>query len=531
MIRKIARKLAGLCRCNSGNATMLVALGMPVLIGGAGLGVDLTQWYMWKRELQFAVDQAAVAGAWARAEEETEGDYITRAQQEFAANLSVTGDETTIPDVRLANFAAGTDNSVAVSASWGKRLPFSSILTDQSASIYAYAQASFEEGRTFTSCLIATDDDDYGAVTIGGSSILTASCGIAALSTNATAVAVNGNPTVDAGWILAAGGIDQWLKDNTDDIILEYMSGLVDPYKELTPPDPANSRVNRTYSCAQQAATRKADVSVRTVVSYSYYVGQNKNNNTAWNNLAAKQNSDSTTVTRDQLVSQNTNSGTTTDGPNEEWTAIGGSKKDTKWEKKTTTTTTTISNVRNEGGQTAGNVVPGTYSGIHVKCATTFQPGVYVIDGGTVKITGQHEVTGSSVMFVLKNGASIDISGGANINLTAIQASDLIADGIPADEANRLAGLMIFEDPQGDGAGQNGNKINGNSNTILNGTIYLPKSGVDFRGTAGVTSQCLMIAAATITIGGNANMSTFCPANSAEDTTVLTTAAKVRLVA
>src|SRR3989337_306726 len=81
----LSRKLAELRGCSSGNTTMLVALGMPMLIGGAGLGVDLAQWYMWKRELQYAVDQAAIAGAYARLESATELTYITRATQEFEA--------------------------------------------------------------------------------------------------------------------------------------------------------------------------------------------------------------------------------------------------------------------------------------------------------------------------------------------------------------------------------------------------------------------------------------------------------------
>ena len=112
----IRRKLAGLTGCTSGNATLIVALGMPMLIGGAGLGVDVAQWYMWKRELQFAVDQAAIAGAWARAETATEATYVTRATQEFDANLAVTEDFHTTPNVGLANYAGGTNNSVAVSA-------------------------------------------------------------------------------------------------------------------------------------------------------------------------------------------------------------------------------------------------------------------------------------------------------------------------------------------------------------------------------------------------------------------------------
>ncbi len=49
----------------SGNAVLLTALGMPVLIGAAGYAMDMAQMYAWQRELQHSVDQAALAGAWA----------------------------------------------------------------------------------------------------------------------------------------------------------------------------------------------------------------------------------------------------------------------------------------------------------------------------------------------------------------------------------------------------------------------------------------------------------------------------------
>ena len=529
MIRsKIKSHFQRLTGCSSGNATMLVALGMPVLIGGAGLGIDMTQWYMWKRELQFAVDQAAIAGAWAAADTDTAATFTVRAQQEFDANLSVTDGFKGTPTIQLADFAGGTANSVAVSATVTKELPFSSFISGGGATIYAYAQASFEEGTTFTSCLIATHVDEYGAVTIGGNSVLTASCGIAALSTNETAVAVNGNPEVDAGWILAAGGVDQWLKDNTDDIIMENMTGLYDPFKDLTPPEPENSKVQRTYSCKDQADTTTANR--RTVVrtTYAYFQGSNERTTAGWANTAGKETS--TTPPFDEfgvIVASGTKAGVTV-SEKVTTTQIGGSGNDKKYERKTETTTTTISNVLVTEGETAGNVVPGTYNGIHVGCATTFQPGVYIIDGGTLKITGQYEVTGSSVMFVLKNGASIDIAGGADINLTAIQVADLIADGIHPVEANKLAGMLVFEDRDNS---TEDNKINGNADTILNGTVYLPNSGISFAGTATVTTQCLMIAASTITITGTTNMSTFCPADSSEDTVVASIKDKIRLVA
>ncbi|GGD51835.1 hypothetical protein GRI62_05835 [Erythrobacter arachoides] len=528
MVRNAFRKtITRLTGCDSGNATLLVALGMPMLIGGAGLGVDVTQWYMWKRELQFAVDQAAVAGAWAAADEDTASTYQLRAQQEFDANMQVVGGFADEPEIQLADYASGNDNSVAVAVTAYKPLPFTSILTDATFPVSAYAQASFEEGTTFTSCLIALDDDDYGAITIGGNSVLTASCGLAALSTDAQAITVNGNPTVDAGWILSAGGIDQWLKDNTDDVIMEYMSGLYDPYEELQPPTPSASQIARTYSCGSEPDTTMADVSVRRVTEYSYWMKANKSQ--AWNNPSGKPSSTVTAPTVNQQVANGTQAGSTTGTPTVQWIDLGGSGNNKKWEKVTTTTTTTYSNVVVTPGAQAGSVRPGTYTDIQVRCNTSFAPGVYNIVGGGLKITGQYEVTGSAVMFVLYDGAYIDVAGGSDVNLTAMQASDLMAVGVAAEDANKLAGMLVFEDRDSQGSGKT--KLNGNANTVLNGTLYFPISNVQFAGTVGVTSQCLMIAANNITITGTTNMTTFCPAGSVEDTTVASTEATVRLVA
>ena len=524
-MRNLLKRLA---RSKSGNAAMIVALGMPALIGGTGFAVDTAQWYMWKREMQFAVDQAAIAGAWARAKEDTESTFETRAKQEFDANIQQTDGFVTEPEVALANFSGGTANSVTVSASATKKLPFSSFLTGNATTIGAYAQASFEQGETFTSCLIAVDEDASGAITLGGSSVLTAGCGLAALSDSATSIVVNGNPTIDAGWILSRGGIDQWLKDNTDDTILENLAGLTDPFKDLSPPNPAESQINRTYSCASTPADYTADKSETTTISYSYKKGSNLNNASAYNYSNPRAGSSSTTTATGVSVTAATTTGTTT-STTSSGTKISGNGQSSIWEVKTTTVATTYSNIVKTGGAEAGTIVPGTYSGIKIKCNTTFQTGVYIIDGGDLDVTGQYEVTGSNVMFVLKNGAGIKIAGGADINLTAIQASDLVARGVDSETADKLAGMLIFEDRNS--SGNTKNKINGNANTLLNGTIYLPKSGLDFAGTAGVSSQCLMIAAATINLTGNANMTSFCPADMEESTTVVSTEPAVKLVA
>src|SRR3546814_18537107 len=48
---------------------------------------------------------------------------------------------------------------------------------------------------------------------------------------------------------------------------------------------------------------------------------------------------------------------------------------------------------------------PGTYSDMQIKANHTFAPGIYTIDGGSLKVAAQYNLSGSGVIFVLKNGA------------------------------------------------------------------------------------------------------------------------------
>lgn len=528
MLKSIRRVLKDLKSSTSGNATLLVALGLPALIGGSGLAVDTAQWYMWKRELQYAVDQAALAGAWARTQSATKDAFITRAKREYGVNLAATKDIASTPNVTLANWAGGSNNSVVVSAQASRPLPFSSMITGSAATVQVYAQAAYTEGASFTSCLIATDDDADGAITIGGNATLTAGCGMAALSNSPSSIIVDGNPQINSGWVLSRGGIDDWFDVHTDDQIHEYLEGLRDPFATLSPPNPVESRIARTYACVKGKSTKWSNVSTITSTTYTYWKGADYTTAIQYNKQKNPNTTFPTAFTY-MIVSNEVVDGvvmTTT----VVWTKTNGNGASTIWEKATTVKTTTYQGTTTVTEKDIGNVDPGTYSGgIKVACDTTFKKGVYIIDGGQLEINGQYAVSAAGVMFVLKNGASVKINGGSNINLTAIQASDLIARGVPEADANKLAGMLIFEDRNSPGS-NNSNKINGNTATVLNGTIYLPRSSMDFTGTASVTSQCLMIAAATIKITGTANMSSFCPAGMQEDTIVANEISKVKLV-
>ena len=250
MFKRIRRSLAELRQSASGNTAILLAAGMPALIGSAGLAVDTAQWYMWKREMQYAVDQAAIAGAWSKVKGSAGTEYQTRARQELAANLQIVDFQGT-PSISLADYeqpAVKDDNSVVVTLSATRTLPFTSVVTNAGVTVSVRAQARFQQGRTFTACLIAVDPSTKGAITIGGSAYVVARCGAAALSSNADAVVKNGTGSVfDVGWIVAAGGIDDAFNGDPATQVFENQTGLVDPFGALVPPD---NPTPRTYTCS-----------------------------------------------------------------------------------------------------------------------------------------------------------------------------------------------------------------------------------------------------------------------------------------
>ncbi|MCW1403301.1 pilus assembly protein [Novosphingobium sp. MW5] len=355
-----------------GNAALLVAIGLPTLIGSAGLAVDVAQWYMWKNELQYAVDQAALAGAWARTDNDTRDAYVDRARAEFTSNQQTTTGIAATPSVSLANYASGVSNSVMVTTTATRSLPFTGILMSRGVTIRVTAQASFREGLAYTSCLIATDNDDSGAITIGGNSSLTAACGIASLSNSASSIVVNGNPTVNAGWVVSAGGIDDWFNLHTNDSVHEYMNNLYDPFASLTPP---TNTTARTYSCVGGVGSATATVATQWVKTYTYWSGPNTNQATTQVTYSgAKPSRSGSSVMDNQAVPVGTAEGSTsTNDPGiSAWgSQVAGSGNSKVYEKATTVSTYTYTNVvESDTGQ--GSQQPGTYSGIKVKCRTVF---------------------------------------------------------------------------------------------------------------------------------------------------------------
>jgi len=137
---------------------------------------------------------------------------------------------------------------------------------------------------------------------------------------------------------------------------------------------------------------------------------------------------------------------------------------------------------------------PGTYAGLEIKGNVKLQPGNYIIDGGTLKFASQSVVTGDQVTFFLLNGAAIDIHGGSTFNVTAPTSGAWAGFSIVADRSNTAAAV-----------------INGNSNSHLNGIIYMPAAGeVQYAGNGGTGGECVRIIAQEITMIGNSTFKLDC---------------------
>ncbi len=174
------------------------------MVGGAGIGVDTVQWYLWNRQLQQAVDSGATAGALTLAQG---ASYSSSAGRELDRNaneaLSVNVESITNPPTTGAYTADG--NAVEVIATTSRTLPFSSLFLDTAPVIRSRAVATVLDDGEY--CVIALANDGVG-VNIAGSADIQLGCGVAADSAGQYAIDFDGGAYLEAPYLHAVGGID-----------------------------------------------------------------------------------------------------------------------------------------------------------------------------------------------------------------------------------------------------------------------------------------------------------------------------------
>lgn len=137
------------------------------------------------------------------------------------------------------------------------------------------------------------------------------------------------------------------------------------------------------------------------------------------------------------------------------------------------------------------------YSNLKVNSGGTLNlaAGTYFFYNAAVTFAGK--VTGTDVTLVLLGDSSISITGGP-ITLSAPATNSY---------SSLLNGVLI--DDQANAKSSNAVTINGSSSVSLFGAMYFPKVDVTWNGTTNnVNTGCTEVIANTLTINGNANLST-----------------------
>lgn len=245
--------LAALARDTSANILAIGGFGAMAMVGGGGLAVDAVSWYLWKRQLQQAVDSGALAGSYAL----SEGRDVTA-----AAGDDIDKNDNTNIIVQAVNAPpasgawSGSSTAVEVIATTQRSLPFSSVFLATPPTITSRAVAAFvSEGEH---CIISLADSGIG-VNVSGTGDVLLGCGVGANSQSANAIKLEGSSWLAASPLSAVGGIEYGsnnLPGTTD--LNPYGLALEDPLasRNLTPPaSPAACTANAFEVSPNQTVT------------------------------------------------------------------------------------------------------------------------------------------------------------------------------------------------------------------------------------------------------------------------------------
>lgn len=379
-----------------GVTAMTVALCFPVLLGGAGLGVEVGYWFFAERRLQTAADLAANAGAVALRGGADEDEVEGIAGREAEENSF--DPDTGVIEIRTPPTSGEYQTDRAVEVVLQSAIPrfFTRMFSDAPVRLRVRAVSAYENEQQ--ACILALDTWANDAVIFIGNPTATFSgCVVMSNSLADDSITIAGSADVTAPCIVSAGGtaVTADLTLTSCSAPMEEMPQALDPYASL--PEPSLS------------------------------------------------------------------------GPCE--SVPGGNPHLPK------------------------TLDPGVYcGGMNLSGTINLNPGMYVIDGGELRINANAAVNGAGVTFFLTNGATVHFNGSAEIDLSAPTS------GI-------YAGVLMYGDRD---QGNAENIFNGTADSLMTGALYFPTQQVTHNGNFSGANGCMRIVSRSIDLRGNAGFNTDC---------------------
>ncbi|MEA3033395.1 MAG: hypothetical protein QOH86_1411 [Sphingomonadales bacterium] len=225
------KRLIGLLRNEKGNALIIGAATLPLILGSAAFAVDSIQMALMKRQLQHAADSAAMAGAYALEQNVDPEDAVHHdLDQNYFPIL-------TQAESVVVGPSGGYQQTVRVQLTTAKKLPFFSLFTHSTTTITGDATAALVQTGNF--CMLSLYNGTDPGIDVNGTADVTLGCGMAANSTGPQGVTAGGSSTISASPIMAVGGLDGTSNNFVAPTKLQpHSQAQADPFLSVPNPSP-----------------------------------------------------------------------------------------------------------------------------------------------------------------------------------------------------------------------------------------------------------------------------------------------------
>ncbi|MBC6982144.1 pilus assembly protein TadG-related protein [Caulobacter sp. 17J80-11] len=229
-------------RSEGGNVALLFALTLPLVAGGAGLGIETTYWYFKDLELQAASDAAAYAAAIDKRAGASDAEIAATAKREAVANgFTIAGGTVVVNTPPSSGKFAGSPDAVEVQLRSPVQRFFTKVFSKSKVEARARSVAVFQTAAS--ACVLALHPSASGAAKFSGSSSLTLNgCSVMTNSVAADATITQGSNSLKTTCLISVGGValsGANLTMTECDAPVTQAPPVADPYRNV--PEPSAS--------------------------------------------------------------------------------------------------------------------------------------------------------------------------------------------------------------------------------------------------------------------------------------------------
>ncbi len=230
----LGERLTKLWRDRTGGILVFAAIAAPVMIGAAGLSVDIGLWYANKRLAQSAVDSAALAGA---LEFRRSNGDPTSIEAVVNADALINGYSTADGDTILVDVS----NSPRIAVTITRTVPglLSQVLFTETTNVRARAVARADVNDT---CVWALNPTAAQTINVVGNADVDLGCGMLANTDDPDGIWKEGSGCLAASEFKVAGGYDETLNSGCtlDPVPETGIAPADDPLASLPAPSYTN---------------------------------------------------------------------------------------------------------------------------------------------------------------------------------------------------------------------------------------------------------------------------------------------------